>query len=155
MNSVATAPAYRERLVPGIGLFAACLLIVPAVALILVPVAAPLAIPVSISVYVLLVIALLLLSPTIRVAGGILYAGRAQIPVEQLGEIELLGAQALREAIGPNLDARSYLVIRGWIHRGVRITNIDPADPAPYWIITSRRPQALAEAIEGSHPAAS
>jgi hypothetical protein len=41
-------------------------------------------------------------------------------------------------------------VVRGWIHRGVRIDNIDPADPAPFWIITTRHPQKLAEAIEAA-----
>jgi hypothetical protein len=56
----------------------------------------------------------------------------------------------MRAAIGPGVDARSYLVVRGWIHRGVRIDNIDPADPAPFWIITTRHPQKLAEAIEAA-----
>ncbi|GAB2552032.1 DUF3093 domain-containing protein [Leucobacter ruminantium] len=147
MTSDAPATAYRERLVPGIGLFAAVLLLAPAVAMVTLPIASEYAIPAGACAYLLVALVLFLSSPSVRVSDGRLFAGRAQIPVDQLGEVELLGAEALREAIGPELDARSYLLVRGWIHRGVRIENIDPADPAPYWIITSRRPRALADAI--------
>lgn len=150
MNSASDTAHYRERLVPGLGLFLALLLIVPAVSLVLLPVNSAIALPTAIVVYLIAAITLLLLSPTVRVAGGRLFAGRAQIPVAQLGRADLLGADALRAAIGPGLDARSYLLVRGWIHSGVRIENIDPADPAPQWIITSRRPQALADAIEAA-----
>ncbi|QBE47509.1 DUF3093 domain-containing protein [Leucobacter triazinivorans] len=139
--------SYRERLIPGPGLFIALLLVVPAVALVLTPVNAAIAVPTGVIVYIIAAATMLLLSPTIRVAQGRLIADRATIPVDQLGEIELLGAEALRAAIGPGLDARSFLLVRGWITRGVRIENVDPADPAPVWILTTRHPRRLADAI--------
>ena len=150
MTTDVPASGYRERLVPGPGLFLVTLLVIPAVALVLLPINGAIAVPVAIAVYAVVAITLLLLSPTVRVEGGRLAAGRAEIPVEQLGAVELLGAARLREAIGPGLDARSYLVVRGWIHRGVRIANVDPEDPAPAWIITTRHPQRLAAAIEAA-----
>lgn len=154
----ATSPAvstrsYRERLIPGPGLFIALLLVIPAVALVLTAVNSAIAIPTGVIVYLIASVTLLLLSPTIEVVGDRLVAGRATIPVDQLGEIELLGAEGLRAAIGPALDARSYLLVRGWIHRGLRIANIDPADPAPVWILTTRHPQRLAEAIQAARGA--
>ena len=142
--------SYRERLIPGPGMFLALLLLLPAVALVFTPINASIAIPAGIIVYLIAAVTLLLLAPTIRVVGDRLIAGHAEIPVAQLGEIELLGAEGLRAAIGPGLDARSYLLVRGWIHRGVRITNIDPADPAPYWILTTRHPQKLATVIRAA-----
>ncbi|UOQ58616.1 DUF3093 domain-containing protein [Leucobacter allii] len=145
-----TARRYRERLVPGPGIFIATLLLIPAVTLVLFAIEASIALPTGIVVYLITAVTLLLLSPTVSVEGGRLVAGRAAIPVSQLGRIELLGAAELRRAIGPGLDARSYLLVRGWIHRGVSIENIDPADPAPQWIITTRHPQKLAEAIEAA-----
>ncbi len=153
MTNDVSARAYRERLVPGPGLFLAVLLVVPGVALVLTPINASIALPVAIIVYAIIAATLLLFSPSIRVESGRLFAGRAAIPVGELGEIELLGAEQLRQAIGPGLDARSYLLVRGWIHRGVRIENVDPADPAPAWILTTRHPQKLAEAIEGARRA--
>lgn len=142
--------AYRERLVPGPGLFIALVLLIPAVALVFTPINAPFAIPMGVIVFLIACVTMLLLAPTVRVTGGTLVAGHAEIPVSQLGEIELLGSEALRAAIGPGLDARSFLMVRGWIHRGIRIINIDPADPAPYWIITTRHPQKLADAIRAA-----
>lgn len=131
-------------------MFIALLLVVPAVALVLTPISAGNAIPIAVTTYVLLAAMSLLMSPSIRVENGVLSAGRAEIPVSQLGKVELLGADALRAAIGPGLDARSFLLVRGWIHRGVKIENIDPADPAPQWILTTRHPEKLAIAIEGA-----
>ncbi|QZY52107.1 DUF3093 domain-containing protein [Leucobacter tenebrionis] len=145
-----TARSYRERLVPGIGFFIALLLLVPAVALVLTPVNAGIALPTGIAVYLIVAGAITLMCPVVSVQNGRLVAGRAEIPVSELGRIELLGADGMRAAIGPGVDARSYLVVRGWIHRGVRIENIDAADPAPQWIITTRHPQKLAEAIEAA-----
>ncbi|MFV0435082.1 MAG: DUF3093 domain-containing protein [Leucobacter sp.] len=145
-----SASRYRERLIPGPGLYIALLLLAPAVALITLPIEPPASIPAGISAYVIVALILTLLSPVIVVSEGRFTAGRATIPIDQLGEIELLGAEGMRAAIGPGVDARNYLLLRGWIHRGVRIQNIDPADPAPYWVITTRHPQRLAEAIEAS-----
>ncbi|MEJ6490485.1 DUF3093 domain-containing protein [Leucobacter sp. USCH14] len=149
-RNASSAPAvttYRERLLPGVSLFISMLLVIPAVALVLTPINAQWAIPTGVIVYAILAATFLLLSPSIVVADGRLSAGRAEIPVSLLGEVELLGSEALRSAIGPGSDARNYLLLRGWIHRGVRIANIDPADPAPHWILTSRHPQKLAEAV--------
>lgn len=146
-SHTASERLYRERLIPGVGMFIATLLLVPAVTLVLYAINAQIALPVGIAVYVITAATLFLLSPTVSVIGDRLVAGRAAIPVAQLGEIELLGDAALRAAIGPGLDARSFMLVRGWIHRGIRIENIDPADPAPQWIITTRHPQKLADAI--------
>lgn len=146
-SAQAQQTTYRERLVPGPGLFFALLLAVPAVALVLTPVQADIAWPVGIAIYFISVITFLLLAPVVTVQGDTLTAGHASIPLSQLGESEALGADELRAAIGPGLDARSYLLVRGWIHRGVRLENIDPADPAPHWVITTRHPQKLIDAI--------
>lgn len=141
---------YRERLVPGPGMFIALLLAVPAVALVLTPIKADIAWPVGITVYIIAAATLLLLSPVVTVKGDILTAGHASIPVPLLGAEETLGADDLRAAIGPGLDARTFMMVRGWIHRGVRIENIDVSDPAPHWIITTRHPQKLVDAIRAA-----
>lgn len=146
-------PEFRERLWPAPTLFIALLLILPSVTLAVFPVSADLAIPVAIAVYVIVNLTLLLAAPKIVVSGGWLHAGNAKIHASYLRDPETLDAAQLREAIGPKLDARSYLMIRGYIHRGVKVENIDANDPAPYWIITSRKPQELASAIRQSESA--
>ena len=51
---------------------------------------------------------------------------------------------------GTGLDARAFLVIRGWVQPVVRVPITDPDDPAPYWLLSSRRPKELAAVINGS-----
>lgn len=148
MQTETQAGTFTERLVPGPGLFIGLFMLAPMTALVMIAISTELAIPVGLAVYALVMTILMMTSPVISVENGVLTAGRARIPVEYLGDAELLGEAALRQAIGLECDARAYLLIRGWIHSGVRIANIDPADPAPYWVLTTRRPQALADAIK-------
>jgi hypothetical protein len=81
------------------------------------------------------------------VAEGRLHAGRAQIAAEHLGPAVALDADATRRLAGPEADARAYLLLRPYLKRAVRVDIADPADPAPYWLLSSRRPDELAAAI--------
>jgi len=86
-------------------------------------------------------------SARIRVGGGQLAAGRARIGAEHLGEAVPLDADATRRLAGPEADARAYLLLRPYLKRAVRVDITDPADPAPYWLLSTRRPDELAAAV--------
>ncbi len=141
---------HRERLWPSPWLLIALLLLLPAVTMVVIPINASVAVPTAVAVYLIITGTLTLMSPVIELSGGELRAGSARIPVSALGEVELLGDAALRRVLGPEADARAYLVVRGYIHRGLRIEIVDAEDPTPYWLLTSRRPQTLAAAIEAA-----
>ena len=49
---------------------------------------------------------------------------------------------------GRDADARAYLLLRPYLKRAVRVEINDPADPTPYWLVGTRRPEDLAEALE-------
>jgi hypothetical protein len=83
----------------------------------------------------------------ITVSDGRLHAGRAQIAAEHLGPAVALDADAARRLAGREADARAYLLLRPYLKRAVRVDLTDPADPAPYWLLGSRRPDELAAAI--------
>lgn len=150
MTAQNSAAQYSERLLPSPGFFVAWLLLIPASALVMTPINKSAAIPVAIGLYVLAVVIFYVLSPVLRVENGKLTAGRATIPLELVGEVETLGSDALRHAIGPGADARAYLVVRGWIQRGIKVEITDENDPTPHWIITSRKPVTLQEAIQAA-----
>jgi hypothetical protein len=90
-------------------------------------------------------------TPLVAVRDGELLAGRAHVPVGLLGPAEVLTPDELRRALGPSLDARAFLCIRGWLKRGVRVGLNDPDDPTPYWVISSRRPEELAAVLAQAH----
>ncbi|HET9501189.1 MAG TPA: DUF3093 domain-containing protein [Marmoricola sp.] len=86
-------------------------------------------------------------SVRIVVDDGVLHAGPARIPTGLLGPAEPLDKEATRRVHGVDADARAFLVTRPYLHRAVRIPVEDPADPTPYWLVSSRHPGRLVEVL--------
>ncbi|HET6562178.1 MAG TPA: DUF3093 domain-containing protein [Marmoricola sp.] len=87
-------------------------------------------------------------SAHIVVAGGTLQAGRARIPVRLLAEPVALDAHRTRQVAGTEADARAFLLLRPYVSRSVQVRVADPADPAPYWLLSTRHPRTLAGVLE-------
>ncbi len=83
----------------------------------------------------------------ISVHDGFLEAGRARIPVALLRDPRPLDEEEARVMAGPGADARAFLLVRPYLDRAVVVGVQDPADPTPYWLIGTRHPQSLAEAL--------
>ncbi|MET4157932.1 DUF3093 domain-containing protein [Agromyces sp. PvR057] len=143
-------PVYRERLWPTPWIYIATLLLVPASILVLAPVSMAAGIVTGIVLYGACVGTLSLTSPVIEVSDGTLSAGRATVPLSQTGEAVAADEARSRVEMGTGLDARAYLVTRGWVKTLVRVPIVDTADPVPYWLVSSRRANELAAAINGS-----
>jgi hypothetical protein len=143
-------PDYRERLWPTPWIYLISLLLIPASILVLAPVSLPAGIVTGVLMYVAVTGSLSLTAPVIEVGGGRLRAGRATVPLAVTGEAVPATGDAARIERGTGLDARAFLVIRGWIRDVVRVPIADPADPAPYWLVSTRHPNELAAAINGS-----
>ncbi len=63
-----------------------------------------------------------------------------------------LDAEQTRRRAGVEADARAHLVLRPYVSTAVEITLDDPADPVPYWLVSTRRPEALAAALDRPPP---
>ncbi len=83
----------------------------------------------------------------VRVEDGTLTAGRARIPLRLLGEATPLDAEATRLLAGRHANVHAYLLLRPYLKRAVRVAVEDPEDPTPYWLVCTRHPERLAEAI--------
>jgi Protein of unknown function (DUF3093) len=83
----------------------------------------------------------------IRVAGGELFVDDAHIPVRYISEVNPLDGAAKRALLGPLAVPNVFVVQRPWIAGGVRVVIDDPDDPTPYWVVSSRHPDQLAEAL--------
>lgn len=92
-------------------------------------------------------------SARVEIVDGELRAGGARIPLTALGEPNPLGKDDTRRVHGVDADARAFLVMRPYLKRSVQVPVTDPADPTPYWLISSRHPARLAEAIEDARSA--
>ena len=89
-------------------------------------------------------------SPVVEVGAGALRAGRARIPVSALGAVRVLDRAGVRATLGPGSDARTYACLRSWIPGAVEVRVVDPADPTPAWLISTRRPRHLGAAIDAA-----
>lgn len=138
---------YRERLWPSAWVFAATALVIPASLLVFLPISPTAGQLTAALLYAGCVAALIATSPVIEVTGAEVTAGRARLPIAYAGVPEAFEKEEATLQRGQRLDARAWLVIRGWISPVVKIPVTDAADPAPYWLVSTRRPAALAAAI--------
>ncbi len=81
-----------------------------------------------------------------------LRAGPARLPLEDAGSVRALDASAAWRLRGPEADPRAYLYLRGWVPTAIRIEVVDASDPAPYWYVSTRHPEALVAAVDAARP---
>lgn len=141
---------FTERLTPSAWMFAASALLIPGGLLVFLPISVPVAVIAAVGFFVAACAVLLLTAPVVEVGSGVLRAGRARVPLGLISEAEAFRGDEARAERGVRLDARAYLSIRGWVDPVVRVELADPNDPTPYWLVSTRRPEALVEAIRAS-----
>jgi len=89
-------------------------------------------------------------STPLHVDDRVFRAGRARLPLSAIAGVRPLDAESMRQARRHG-DPRDYVVLRAWATRvGVAVDVDDTRDPHPRWIVSSRRPEALAAAIEAA-----
>jgi hypothetical protein len=138
---------YRERLWASAWVFLSTALVIPAALLVFLPISFVTGVIVAIFLYAACVAALVATSPVLEITATELIAGRARLPLAFIGEATgHLGEDATLQR-GQKLDARAWLMIRGWIAPVVKIEVTDAGDPTPYWIISTRRPAAVVAAV--------
>lgn len=139
---------HRERLWPAPWVFLATALVMPASLLVFTPIDLVVGGIVAVVLYAAIVALLLSGSPVVAAGPEGLRAGRALLPWSAVGDVVAARKDEARRERGTGLDSRAYLVIRGWVDPVVRVEVADPADPTPYWLLSTRRPDELTAVIE-------
>ncbi|MDT5033537.1 MAG: hypothetical protein QOC94_3708 [Actinoplanes sp.] len=93
--------------------------------------------------------ALLLWIGRIRVAvgAGEFQVDDARLPVSVISEVVALDAAGKREVLGVGAHPLAFVVQRPWIGGAVQVLLDDPADPTPFWVVSTRHPVELATAL--------
>jgi hypothetical protein len=86
------------------------------------------------------------LSKRIVVTKRELMVGKARIPSEVLGRVTVIEKSEQFAEKGPKLDARAYVALKA-LDGLVKIENTDAADPTPYILVSTRRPEQLRQAL--------
>ena len=87
---------------------------------------------------------------TITLDGEELRIDRAHIDIKYLGSATVLDSPAMRLLRTRDADPAAYLAIKFWMPKGIKITVVDPRDPTPYWLITSKRGEEIAALLNKS-----
>ncbi len=83
----------------------------------------------------------------VTVTGSELLVDDARLPLEVISDVIPLTADDKRLLLGQASDPLAFVIQRPWISGAVQIVLDDPADPTPYWLISSRHPEELAQAL--------
>ncbi len=144
---------YRERLWPGpLGWVLMAVAVVVAAATVS-PLGAPAMLLAAVVVTAVALAGVLATSAVVQVAGGQLHAGDAHIGVQWLGRPQVLSRSEVHAELGPGSDARDFVLVRSWLPAAVAVPVLDPADPTPQWLISTRNPAKLTAAIESAQAA--
>jgi hypothetical protein len=83
----------------------------------------------------------------VSVADGEFRVDDARLPVTVIADVVALDAGGRREVLGVGAHPLAFVVQRPWIGGAVQVLLDDPADPTPYWVVSTRRPVELATAL--------
>lgn len=97
-----------------------------------------------------LVLGLVFSAPQIQVTSHGLRAGSADLPTSAVGEIHILDAAEMRDALNlRTVPASTFTLVRTWAApRGIRVDISDFSDPHAAWLLSTRHPQRLAGALQ-------
>ncbi len=77
-----------------------------------------------------------------------LYVGQAKIERTYIGSAIALNNAELKLIRTRDADPSAYLAIRFWASKAVKVEVSDNRDATPYWLISSKNPQRLVEALK-------
>ena len=83
----------------------------------------------------------------VAVTGDEFLVDDARLPVAVIAGVVALDAAGKREALGVGSHPLAFVIQRPWIGPAVQVLLDDPADPTPYWVISTRHPVELATAL--------
>ncbi|MGA4726774.1 DUF3093 domain-containing protein [Micromonospora taraxaci] len=83
----------------------------------------------------------------VGVVGSELRVDDARLPVRFVADVVPLDVAGRREVLGVGADPLAFVVQRPWIGGAVQVVLDDPADPTPFWVVSTRHPVELAEAL--------
>ncbi|MCC7128380.1 MAG: DUF3093 domain-containing protein [Microbacteriaceae bacterium] len=141
---------YRERLWVSIGVLLAVALVIPAAILVFLPINPTVGVLTGVAIFLVIGALLVYTSPRLEVTDTEFRAGGARVPRSLIGRVEAFREPEATVQRGLKLDARAWLLIRGWIGPVVKVELNDPRDPTPYWLISTRKPEELARALSES-----
>lgn len=139
-------PIFSEWQLPRVATFLPHLMVFPSFWLVFAPLNADLGLILGVFATLFSIWIRVALSKRIIVTMRELHVGKARIPRAVLGQVSVIEKSEQFAEKGPKLDARAYVALKA-LDGLVKIDNTDEADPAPYILVSTRRPDQLRQAL--------
>lgn len=142
---------YRERLLPSVWLFIATSLLIPSVTLIFMALSllwVGLGIGITLSVFIMIM--MFVKAPNIVITEEMFHIGDAAIERKFLANAEAFYELEAFKERGQRLKLESFYIFQPGIDPVVKIENTDSEDAVPYWLISTRHPQRIANILNGA-----
>lgn len=86
---------------------------------------------------------------SLEIRDGEVHVRGAHLPLRYISGAVALDARTLRLVVGREGDPTAFVQIRPWIGPGVQFWLDDEDDPTPYWVVSSRHPDRVVQAVTG------
>lgn len=141
-------PVFQERLWPAAGLWISALLMTSSLGIAYGQAyGKELGFVVAISTTLAVAIGLIVNTPLIQIDELNFRAGRARLPLQYVGKIQVLDDVQSKRARSTDANSKAHFQLRGGIKGSVIVEVTDPQDPHPYWQVSTRKPDALIAAL--------
>jgi hypothetical protein len=143
MNEQRIDLQYTERVLPKWTSFLPVLGVFPAIWLTLLPINEAAGVIAGVVSTVVIALAMIAKSATISISSDSLQVSTASIERKHISGVEVISKGDAFAARGRELDPRAWFHFQGSVETLVRVKISDPADPTPYWLFSTRRPEQV------------
>ena len=133
---------------PSFGTFAAIFALFPSIAIVSEPFDIRIGLAIGVGAVLAIWALLIFRAPKIELSELELKVGRVSILRNLIGEAEVISKEGIFLERGPNLNPGAHKVFQGSVKTAIKIPITDPEDPTPYWLISTRKPDKLAELLK-------
>lgn len=141
-------PVFQERLWPSLGMWVFAFIMTTSLGIAYSQAyGKELGLIVAIFTTLAVAIGLIVNTPLIQVDELNLRVGRARLPLEYVGKIQILDDVQSRRARSTDANSNAHFQLRGGIKGSVIVEVTDPQDPHPYWQVSTRKPEKLTTAL--------
>jgi hypothetical protein len=145
------SPVFQERLWPSVGQWVFAFIMTSSLGIAYGRAyGADLGIVVGIIATIAVAIGLAVNTPLIQIDELNFRVGRARLPLQYVGKIQILDEEQSRRARSTDANSNAHFQLRGGIKTTVIVEVTDPQDPHPYWQVSSRNPDALIAALNAA-----
>lgn len=147
MNEQRIELNYTERVLPKWTSFLPVLGVFPAIWLTFLPINEAAGVIAGVVSTALIAFVMIAKSAKISISSESLEVATASIERKHISGVEVISKSEAFAARGRELDPRAWFHFQGSVETLVRVKISDPADPTPYWLFSSRRPEQVKKVL--------